>query len=492
MDFNELCKKIMELVGGRSNILNSMNCYTRLRLALKDKNIVNVDEIKKLPNVLGVVFDGNQLHVIVGPGKAAKAGLAMKSLLDSTSATASQSQTNGSAAATQTIDYMATKNEVRSKQKSGKFNQIIRKISAIFVPIIPAFIVCGLFLAIHETIGMYVEGYKGTNIGMIMGIISSSIFTILNVLVGYNATKEFGGDGVLGAILAAIMSSDVLNKIKIGDFQMQAGRGGVISVIMVAIAAAYLEKLLRKKMPNSIDAFVTPFITIVVMSAVALFALQPLGGFISDGIGFVVKQIVQYVPVLLGLVPLFYLLLVLTGTHHGLIAVNAALISQLGVTYLLPVQLMAGAAQVGAGIYVLLKTKNKQLKKLTVSSTPIGILGIGEPLIWGMSVPLKTPFIAAGLGGFAGGTFIACMHLYTKTPEATGIQAALLVNNPLLFVAGFAIALVAGFLVQFLVGFKDSYEVKDEKTGEVKTVTENTSYLLKKFEEYRLAHPKKK
>ena len=119
-------------------------------------------------------------------------------------------------------------------------------------------------------------------------------------------------------------------------------------------------------------------------------------------------------------------------------------------------------------------------------------LGIGEPLIWGMSVPLKRPFIAASLGGFAGGTFIGCMGLFAKVAEGTGIQAALLINEPLLFVAGYAIAVVTGFLVQFLIGFKDTYEVKNEKTGQVKTVTVETSWIYRKYQERHLAHSKKK
>jgi len=226
-----------------------------------------------------------------------------------------------------------------------------------------------------------------------------------------------------------------------------------------------------------------------------LFILQPIGAYINKGLAYVFENISKYCPWMLGIVPMFYLLLVLTGTHHSLMAVSLSLIgsdpAHKGWTYILAAQLMAGAAEVGAAIYIALKTKNSKLKKNIIGALPIGILGIDEPLIWGMSVPLKRPFISAGLGGLVGGTFVACFKVGAQVPEATGIQAALVFNKPGIFVAGFAMSIVAGFLIQILVGFKDPVELTDDVLGEAKEQYIETSYALKLYQKYRVKHPKK-
>ena len=148
----------------------------------------------------------------------------------------------------------------------------------------------------------------------------------------------------------------------------------------------------------------------------------------------------------------------MTGMHHGLIAVNAQLIADFGVTYLLPVTCMAGAGQVGAALYVYLKTKNKSLKKICRNALPVGVLGIGEPLMWGVTIPLGKPFIASCIGGAVGGSAMAMMHVAALIPELSGIQLSLITTSPIKYLIGLAISYAAGFVVCMILGFDDPAE----------------------------------
>jgi len=489
----DLASLLINLVGGKENIVFVFNCYTRARVNVKDVNKANIDAIKSTEGVIGVVVDKNQIQIIVGPGKAVKVAQEMLAQVEGTP----EAKKQANEVTKNTEDYLKTKSDVRKKTNKGAA-ALIRKVAGIFVPIIPMFIACGLLLGIYTICEQSISGFKETDFGKVFNVIANSVFAVLNIIVGYNACKEFGGDAIIGAALAGALTIKGelnLQGIKIGFYEFNYAEVGIFTILLVSIGTAYLEKLLRKFMPDMIDAFMTPLITVIVMYAAALFILQPIGAYINKGLAYVFENISKYCPWMLGIVPMFYLLLVLTGTHHSLMAVSLSLIgsdpAHKGWTYILAAQLMAGAAEVGAAIYIALKTKNSKLKKNIIGALPIGILGIDEPLIWGMSVPLKRPFISAGLGGLVGGTFVACFKVGAQVPEATGIQAALVFNKPGIFVAGFAMSIVAGFLIQILVGFKDPVELTDDVLGEAKEQYIETSYALKLYQKYRVKHPKK-
>ncbi len=496
MNNKDLATKLISLVGGKSNIISVFNCYTRARTNVKDVNKVNIDGIKSTEGVIGVVVDKNQIQIIVGPGKAVKVAQEMTAQVGETTTGASQSSDKEEFKE----EYLKTKSDIR-KKTNKKGTALIRKIAGIFVPIIPMFIACGLLLGIYTVCeNSLKEQFTKSTFGIVFNVVSSSVFTVLNVIVGYNACKEFGGDGIIGAALAGALTNPLMNGadgegIWMGFYTFKTAEVGIFTILLVAIGTAYLEKLIRKFMPDIIDAFMTPLLTVIIMASAAFFVLQPIGAAINMGLAEMFKGIIKHCAWLLGIVPMFYLLLVLTGTHHSLMAVSAALIGPgkgaIGYTPLVPVQLMAGAAEVGAALYILMISKNKKLKKNIIGSLPIGFLGIDEPLIWGMSVPLKRPFIAAGLGGFVGGTMLAVMNITANVPESTGIEAALVCNKPWVFVAAFMISIVAGFIFQFFIGFKDTIEVKDPNTGEVKEEVIETSYAIKLYQKYRAKHPKK-
>ena len=301
--------------------------------------------------------------------------------------------------------------------------------------------------------------YANTTIGGILKITGNAVFYGLNLFVGVNAAKEFGGSAMLGGAMAAIISHPDLAKVTIGGTALLPGRGGIIAVLLVVAFSSWLEKKLRKVIPETLDLFLTPLIVILVSAFAALFALQPLGGMISDGIGYAAKTAISGGGAITGFIlGGLFLPLVMTGLHQGLTPIHVDLLKTAGINILLPILAMAGAGQVGAAIAVYFKTKNKRLKKTIISALPVGMMGVGEPLIYGVTLPLGKPFIGACIGGAFGGAAQALFKVGSTSMGLSGIPLAAITNKPILFVVGLIVAYVAGFIATYLLGFDDPVE----------------------------------
>ncbi|CEH32868.1 PTS transporter subunit EIIC [Romboutsia lituseburensis] len=450
MSDKQIAQKLIELVGGKENIISAQNCMTRCRLELKDYSKVKVDELKKAESVLGVVQAEGQLQVIYGPGKVNKVTTEVKALLGNSIALGDEA-------------IKATKERLNAKNDT-KVKNALKKLGSIFIPLIPLFVSCGLVLAVNNIAGVYFgDAYKLTTAAQIIGLIGNGVFAILPVLVGVNAAKEFGSQmPMMGGVLGGILSSQALSGIVLFGNELTPGRGGIISVILVVLLACFIEKSLRKVVPDVLDLFVTPLLTLTISALVALLILQPVGGFISDSIGVIVAQTVasdnMIVSVISGTISgALFLPLVMTGMHQALTPIHADLIANVGYTVLLPILATAGMAQVGATIAVYRKTKNERLKKTAKNGLVPGFLGIGEPLIYGVTLPLGKPFVAACLGAGVGGAVMAFFKVGAVAMGVSGLPLALLIadGKMLVFLAGVLASYAAGYLFTELIGFDD-------------------------------------
>lgn len=450
MSDKQIAQKLIELVGGKENIMSAQNCMTRCRLELKDYSKVKIDELKKSEAVLGVVQAEGQLQVIYGPGKVNKVTTEVKALLGNSIALGDEA-------------IKATKERLNAKNDT-KVKNALKKLGSIFIPLIPLFVSCGLVLAVNNIAGVYFgDAYKLTTAAQIIGLIGNGVFAILPVLVGVNAAKEFGSQmPMMGGVLGGILSSQALSGIVLFGNELTPGRGGIISVILVVLLACFIEKSLRKVVPDVLDLFVTPLLTLTISALVALLILQPVGGFISDSIGVIVAQTVasdnMIVSVISGTISgALFLPLVMTGMHQALTPIHADLIANVGYTVLLPILATAGMAQVGATIAVYRKTKNERLKKTAKNGLVPGFLGIGEPLIYGVTLPLGKPFVAACLGAGVGGAVMAFFKVGAVAMGVSGLPLALLIadGKMVVFLAGVLASYAAGYLFTELIGFDD-------------------------------------
>lgn len=453
MTNQEIAKKLVELVGGKENVKSVTNCMTRCRLELHDYSKADIEAIKKAEGTLGVVEAKGQLQVIYGPGKVNKVTEEVKKLV-------------GTQVVLGDDAVKATKEKLKEKNDT-KFKNVLKKLGNVFIPLIPLFVACGLVLAINNIAGVYFgDAYKTTTAAQIIGLIGNGVFSILSVLVGVNAAKEFGSQmPMMGGVLGGILSSAALANITLFGKELTPGRGGIISVILVVILSVYIEKLCRKFVPDVLDLFITPLVTLTISVLAALFILQPVGGFISDSIGTVVAQTVASDNTIVSVISgafsgAVFLPLVMTGMHQALTPIHADLIANAGYTVLLPILATAGMAQVGATIAVYRKTKNERLKKTAKNGLVPGFLGIGEPLIYGVTLPLGKPFLGACLGAGVGGAVMALFKVGSVALGVSGLPLALLIADGKMgvFLIGVLASYVAGYFFTALLGFEDPVE----------------------------------
>lgn len=443
---NKLSNGIIKILGDKENIASITNCMTRVRVTLKDYSKYSKVELEKFPGVMGVVEADEQIQIVVGPGTAAKTS---RKMIEMTGV--SEEAELGNAA--------AVKKQVKSKYNTP-LSDLLKKIANIFIPLIPAFIGSGLIMGINNIIKKF-ELISNPNITGLLGVFSVAVFAYMSIMVGMNTAKLFNGSQAIGGLMAGILIYPGLANIQIFGANLVPGRGGIIAVLLVVVFASYIEKRIRKVMPDALDLIFTPLLTILVSGLVAIIILQPIGGFISDSIGAAVTGAIEKGgPLLGGVLAGTFLPLVMTGLHHGLTPIHADLLNKLGVNTLLPVLAMAGCGQIGAAIAVYVKTKNKGLKKTIVSALPVGLMGIGEPLIYGVTLPLGKPFIGACIGGGVGGAVIAFFKVGALSMGLSGLPLTLLIqsNQMVLYLAGVIAAYIGGFAATYLLGFKDPGE----------------------------------
>ncbi|MGL5584391.1 MAG: PTS transporter subunit EIIC, partial [Plesiomonas sp.] len=300
------------------------------------------------------------------------------------------------------------------------------------------------------------------NILALLGIFGNAVFSIMSILVGVNAARVFGGSMAMGGVMAGILTHPGLAQVELFGEHLQPGRGGVIAVLLVVAFMCWVEKQLRQRLPESLELILNPLLTTLITASLAIVLLQPLGGYISDLIAHGASLAIDKGGLLVGaILSGTFLPLVLSGLHQGLVPIHVELLQKYGSNPLLPILAMAGMGQVGAAIAVLIKTKNTRLKTMTKGALPVGILGIGEPLIFGVTLPLGRPFIAACLGGAIGGALVCYWKVSTViTFGLSGVPLAVTIvpGKVLLYFAGMAVTVLAGFLFTLLLGFEDPKE----------------------------------
>jgi PTS system sucrose-specific IIC component len=449
-----LATQILAGIGGEGNILRLENCMTRVRVEVSDEQRLDLAALKQLSGVKGYIKQGDQHQFIVGPGTAAKVVDAMRSLL------------TGAPAAVAVGDPVA-RNKAQAKQKyAAPMSGALKKLADVFIPLIPAFIASGLITGIINLLKRPdIAGELAVNYPNVLGLLAifgSAVFAIMNILVGVNAARVFGGSQAMGGVMAGILSSPALAQITLFGEALQPGRGGVIAVLLVVALMCWVEKRLRNWLPESIELILNPLITTLVTASLAIVILQPLGGYISDAIAHGANLAIDKGGLLVGAVLSgLFLPLVLSGLHQGLVPIHVELVQAHGSNPLLPILAMAGVGQVGAALAVLMKTRNTRLKKVIKGALPVGILGIGEPLIFGVTLPLGRPFIAACLGGAVGGALISYWKVATViTFGISGLPLALTIvsGKVMLYLAGLVITIAAGFIFTWIMGFNDPEE----------------------------------
>lgn len=455
--YKQLAGEIYKTVGGKSNIESFFNCMTRLRIKVIDEEKVHIDALKQIEGVAGVVQE-DTLQIIIGPGKVNHVREELEKIYQ-----------NDGEEDEEDIDIKEiskqNKENFRKKHKNP-LQQFIRRLANIFVPIIPALVACGLINGISKAIPQILNttleiDFTQSTFILILQAIGSVLFTYLAILVGLNTAKEFGGTPVLGAIAGGLIINPAIADISVFGEKLVPGNGGIVSVLLSVALMSYIEKQIRKKVPASLDIIVTPTTTLFITGLLTYFVFMPVGGFIAKGITQLLMGLLDVGGIAAGFIlGATFLPLLATGLHQGFFPFHLELINQTGNDPLFTIQAMGGAGQVGAALAILVKTRKKTLKRAILGALPVGFLGIGEPLLYGVTLPLGRPFLTACLGAGVGGAVIAYFQVASLSIGVAGLSLFPLIDGGLNGMFGYAAGILTaygcGFLFTYFFGFKET------------------------------------
>lgn len=464
MKNTDLAKKLLELLGGTDNICSNAVCMTRLRVGVKDRGAVKTEQIKTVDGVLGLV-EAETIQIVLGPGAVTKVGSAFSDMTGIPLGSVAGNSDD--------IAEIAHANKKAQKTKHDKpLQRGLQHIANVFVPLLPGIISAGLINGICNVIDYQTASAFATDWWYLtIKTIGWGLFAFLPIFVGMNAAKEFKGTAILGGIGGAFCLGTSVSGFPLASQAVAmpftnstyvVGVGGIITALLMGVFFAWLERSIRKIMPNLLDTFFTPLLTVIIGSLVAVVFLQPVGAWLTNTIYLAMDFVYTKLGAIGGyILSAGFLPLVSVGLHQALTPIHALLNNPTGPTaginYLLPILMMAGGGQVGAGLALYLRSKNKRFKKMVMSSVPVAVLGVGEPLMYAITLPLGRPFITACLGAGFGGIAASLFHLGAVSQGVSGLFGLLIVQpgNQIYYLLAMILAYVGGFLLTWFFGFDE-------------------------------------
>ena len=461
MTVQELSAKILELVGGRENVRSAVNCMTRLRVNLKDPAAADIDGLLNVEGILQVI-ESDTLHIVLGPGKAQKV--------------------------TDQFKLDAGLSDCAPAKKQNKFQDSLKAVGNIFVPLIPGVITAGLCSGFAMLIAQTVPGYTDIRLlyllHQFLSMIHAAFMTFITAWAGYRAAEKFGATPILGGMLGMITTMENIDAVSsaVGlyneaqplDAILRTGRGGVLAVIFGVLLLAKVEKWIRSRMPDAMDTVVSPVVILAGCVVPYVLVIMPITGILSNALASFIRIVCMSDLVFVRMIAGFlgaslFLPLVAMGMHHGLVALYAVQLEVLGFITLYPALAMGGAGQVGAAVAIWLKarkTGNRRILSVIGGALPAGILGVGEPLIYGITLPMGKPFLTACLGAGFGGAFCMAMKVAATTWGPSGILALPIMvaggSSPTGQILRYLISLIIAYIMGFLF---THFSLKDEEVA---------------------------
>lgn len=371
-----------------------------------------------------------------------------------------------------------------------------KALSSIFNPLIPGFIISGISLGlcslIKEFVPLYSEKESVFLIYTFFSTVSNSFIILTSTLIGITSSKAFGVEPVLGAILAMIGNSEGINTISSilgfsrfeilkGISILQNGSGGILAIIFGVLLLSFIEKIVNRFIPRSLSQIFTPLLSLFIVIGPYVLFLMPLFGLVSNGICFVIESVLFNDSVVLRILVGFFLAfsflpLSLMGMNYAFSAIYIMQLEKTQSISLYPILCMAGASQVGAGLSVAIKAKannDKNLLSLALGGLIPGVLGIGSPLLYGISIQYLRVFLSSCLGAGCGGVYIILSGVSSSAWGTSGLLALPImtlgresaIGNMINYLIGLCISLIMGFIFTTII-VKNSYLEERNKMGE--------------------------
>lgn len=456
IDYKKTALAILDAVGGKENIVSAAHCATRLRLVIADNARCDKKTVENIDGVKGAFEASGQLQIIIGTG-------AVNKVYDEFVAAA------GIAA--------ASKEEVKqaAAAKAPWYKRAIKTLGDVFVPIIPAIVASGLLMGLLEGFANVFPGLTENGTYTIIHLFSNAAFVFLPILIGTSAAKVFGGNIYLGAVIGMIMiHTDLVNAWNVAsaesiptasvwfglyDVKLVGYQGHVIPVIIAVWLMCALEKRLHKIVPEMIDLFVTPLVSVLVTGYLTLTVIGPVFGTVENYVLAAVQTLIS-LPFGLGsaLCGAIYAPTVVAGVHHMYNALEAGMLSSTGFDTWMPIASCANVAQGAAALAFALRTRDAKLKNMALPASLSAFLGITEPAIFGVNLRFFKPFVAGIAGGCIGSLVAGWLHVSSTAYGITGVFGILITTHNLpQYLISIAVAFVVAFLVTVVI-YRDQKE----------------------------------
>ena len=463
MNFPKIAEQVIEKLGGKNNIATAAHCATRLRIVLNDENKVDKEGIEAIEGVKGQFSVAGQYQIIFGSGTVNKVHEQLTKQLG-------------------IGDVSKAEVAEAALGQQNLLQRIVKGLADIFVPIIPAIVAGGLLMGLYSmltSIGFFWDNHSVvtkypeiSDLVDFINTIANAPFVFLPVLLGFSATRKFGGNPFLGAALGMLLVhpslSDGWNYAKtlmegnikywnvFGlEIEKVGYQGTVIPTIISAWVLATLEKNFRKFIPSYLDNLITPMFSLFIAGFLAFTVIGPFGreagSLISAGLTWLYDTLGFFGGAIFGTL---YAPIVITGMHQTFIAVETQLlaeITQTGGTFIFPIAAMSNIAQGAACLGVALALKDPKVRGLAVPSGISALLGITEPAMFGVNLRYRQAFIAAMIGSGLASAFIAFFNVKAIALGAAGFLGIPSIKPDSL--AMYSIGMVISFVVAFSLSF---------------------------------------
>jgi len=477
MNHKQVAEDILKMLG-EDNIQAAAHCATRLRIVLKDDKNIDQQGLDDHPDIKGTFNSNNQFQLIIGPGDVNKVY---------------QELTNISGVQEVSKDNLKAMSE--GQKKSNPIMAFIKLLSDIFVPIIPALVAGGLLMALNNVLTSpdlfgpqsVVEMFPTIqDVASIINLLASAPFAFLPILIGYSATKRFGGNPYLGAAMAmAMVMPDLVNgygvaeAIEEGTMEYwnifgldvaQAGyQGSVLPVLAVSWILTNIEKFFRKRLANAFDFTFTPMFAVIITGFLTFILVGPVMRALSDGLTDSLVWLYDTTAGFgLGVFGTFYSAIVITGLHQSFPAIETMLLADLSITggsFIFPVASMANVAQGAACLAIFFVTGDKKQKGLASSASISAMLGITEPAIFGVNLKLRFPFIFGMIGAGIASAFIGFVNVLAVSMGPASVIGFISIapKSIPMFMVGIFISMAIAFALTFFYGKRKLAVVEGEE-----------------------------
>lgn len=460
MNYDKVSNDIVALTGGLDNIQNVTRCATRLRLFVKDKNSVNLDEIKQIDGVLGTVFVTDELQIVLA-----------KNLIPVFERVSKMYNTrSGGSEVTESASKKNTTESLNTKQKLAKAgNNVLSFVSAAVTPMIPGLVAGGMLKTFLLLITLAVPSFNKSSVYVLLGFVADVPFYFMPIFVAYGAAKKLGGTTIFPMIVAAglvypnfltlINGEEAVSFLSVAVTPVKYA-STLLPALLVALCAYYTEKLLSKILPGIVRPILLGVGTIAITFALSITILGPLGYVIGTYVANIFLWAAKHLgPVAVALLAGCMPFLVMTGMHHAVTPFMVQAISDPGYDPMFrPAYLLHNMAEGGACLGVALKAKDKAIKA-ECFSLAFGciVAGVTEPAIYGINLPLKKPMIGviagAASGGFVAGLLGATAYVYGYS---TILAIPIFQQTIMAIVIAIVVAIVVSAAVTFVLGFDES------------------------------------